>query len=50
MKYKVKQHKIHTYSSDTVMSMTRKGFRLQSIAHFVNGNGSQSYVLIKNRL
>lgn len=50
MKYKVKEHKICTYSSNAVINLTRKGFRLRSVAYFVNGNGAQSYVLIKNGL
>ncbi|MEE0858295.1 MAG: hypothetical protein U0M12_02365 [Acutalibacteraceae bacterium] len=50
MKYRVKEHKIYTSNSDKVRSMTHNGFRLQSVAYFVNGNGIQSYVLIKNSL
>ena len=50
MKYKIKERKIYTYSGNVVKNLTRRGFRLRSVAYFVNGNGVQSYILTKNGL
>ncbi len=50
MKYKVKEHKFYTSNSLKVRNLVRKGFRLQSMAYFVDGNGHRDFILIKNSL
>lgn len=50
MKFRVKEHKIYTSNSLRVRSLVRKGFRLQSMAYFVDGNGHRDFILSKNGL
>ena len=50
MKYKVKERKFYTSNRKKARSLVRKGFHLQSIAYFVDGNGHRDFILIKNSL
>ena len=47
MSYKIKHRKIFTRSSETTISLLRKGYKLESVSYVVNGNGTRNYTLIK---
>lgn len=50
MKYKIKQRKFYTFNSNSAIAKVSSGFYLQSVSFFANGNGNQSYILIKRGL
>lgn len=46
MRYKVKRT-VYTRNGDAVLSLLRKGFKLQSVAYFVCNPTKQNFTLVK---